>query len=121
MKEQRSVDLIILIEKIDACRSFALLLPMGNAYMYGDVKDTKKAVQNQLSTSTHRLSNSLGSSKDTTHRHLKSLGKSYKNYQRVPYELKKTQAKRRAEVCKQLHALPKSDRFVECIIMRDEK
>ncbi|GBP15991.1 hypothetical protein EVAR_94339_1 [Eumeta japonica] len=38
-----------------------------------DIEDTKEAVENQPSTSTRRMSNSFGPSKDTVHRHLKSL------------------------------------------------
>lgn len=40
-----------------------------------DIEATKEAVENQISTNTHRLSNLLGPSKNTIYRHLKSLDK----------------------------------------------
>jgi hypothetical protein len=44
-----------------------------------DSEATKEAAEQQPSTSTRRLSDTLGPSKSTIHRHLTTLGKIYKS------------------------------------------
>ncbi|GBP68546.1 Histone-lysine N-methyltransferase SETMAR [Eumeta japonica] len=107
-----------LLWKFDAAKSFVYML-----WSVCDIDATKEAIETQSSTSTRPLSDSLRLSKDTIHRHLKSLGKTktYKNCRIVPHELNEFQAKRRIEVCKQLVAPPKDDRFIKRIITCDEK
>jgi hypothetical protein len=46
-----------------------------------------KAAEQQTSTSTHSLSDTLGPSKCTIHRHLTALEKIYKSCRVVPHEL----------------------------------
>jgi transposase len=58
-----------------------------------DSEATKEAAE-QPSTSMRRLSDTLGPSKCTIHRHLTALGKIYKNCRVVPYELSAEQAQR---------------------------
>jgi hypothetical protein len=52
-----------------------------------DSEATKEVGKQQPSTSTCRLSDTLGPSKSTTHRHLTALGKIYKSCSVVPHEL----------------------------------
>jgi transposase len=67
-----------------------------------DSETTKEAAEQQPSTSTCRLSNTLGPSKSTIHCHLTALGKIYKSCRFVPHELTAEQAQRRAEFCRKL-------------------
>jgi hypothetical protein len=53
---------------------------------------TKEAAEQQPSTSTRRLSDTLGPSESTIHCHLTALEKIYKNCRFVPYELTAEQA-----------------------------
>jgi hypothetical protein len=52
-----------------------------------DSEVTKEAAEQQPSTSTRRLSDTLGPSKSIIHRHLTALGKMYKSCRDVPHEL----------------------------------
>jgi cytochrome c556 len=52
-----------------------------------DSEATREAAEQQLSTSTHRLSDTLGPSKSIIHHHLTALGKIYKSCRVVPHEL----------------------------------
>jgi hypothetical protein len=52
-----------------------------------DSEATKEAAEQQPSTSMCRLSDTLGPSKSTTHRHLTAVGKIYKSCRVVPHEL----------------------------------
>jgi hypothetical protein len=85
-----------------------------------DSEATKEAAEQQPSTSTHRLSDTLGPSKSTIHRHLTTLGKIYKSCRVVPHELIAEQAQRRVEFCRKLLQLPKDHRFIKRIITCDE-
>jgi hypothetical protein len=49
-----------------------------------DSEATKEAAEQQSSTSTRRLSDTLSPSKSTIHRHLIALGKIYKSCRVVP-------------------------------------
>jgi transposase len=57
-----------------------------------DSEATKEGAEQQLSTSMCRLSDTLGRSKGTIHRHLTPLGKIYKSCKVVPHELTAEQA-----------------------------
>jgi hypothetical protein len=57
-----------------------------------DSEVTKEATEKQPSISTHRLSDTLGASKRTIHRHLTTLGNIYKSCRIVPHELTAQQA-----------------------------
>jgi hypothetical protein len=59
-----------------------------------DGEATKEAAEQQPSTSTHRLSDTLGPSKSTIHHHLTALGKVYKSCRVVHHELTAVQAQR---------------------------
>jgi hypothetical protein len=59
-----------------------------------DSEATKEVAEQQPSTSTRRLSDTLGPSKSTIHCHLTGLGKIYKSYRFVPHELTAEQAHR---------------------------
>jgi hypothetical protein len=52
-----------------------------------DSEATKEAAEQRPSTSTLRLSDTLGLSKSTIHHHLTALGKIYKSYRVVSHEL----------------------------------
>jgi hypothetical protein len=52
-----------------------------------DSEATKEAAEQQPSASTHRLSDTLGPSKSTIHRHLTALGKIHKSCRVVLHEL----------------------------------
>jgi histone-lysine N-methyltransferase SETMAR len=86
-----------------------------------DSEATKEAAEQQLSTSTHRLSDTLGPSKSTIHHHLTALGKIYKRCRIVPHELTMEQAQRRIEFCRKLLQLPRDHRFIQRIVICDEK
>jgi hypothetical protein len=59
-----------------------------------DSEATKEAAEQQPSTSTRRLSDTLGPSKSTIHRHVTALGKIYNSCRVVPHELTAEQAQR---------------------------
>jgi hypothetical protein len=82
---------------------------------------TKEAAEQQPSTSTRRLSETLGPSKRTIHRHLTALGNIYKSCRVVPHELTAEQAQRRVEFGRKLLQLPKDHRFIKRIITCDEE
>jgi hypothetical protein len=86
-----------------------------------DSEATKEAAEQQPSTSTRRLSDTLGPSKSTIHLHLTALGKIYKSCRIVPHELTAEQAQRGVEFCRKLLQLPKDHRFIKRIVTCDEK
>jgi transposase len=67
-----------------------------------DSEATKEAAERHPSTSTCRLSDTLGPSKSNIHRHLTALAKIYKSCRVVPHELTAEQAQRRVEFCHKL-------------------
>jgi hypothetical protein len=77
---------------------------------------TKEAAEQQPSTSMHRLSDTLGPSKSTIHRHLSALGKIYKGCRFVSHELTAEQAQRRVTFCRKLLQLPKEHCFNKTIV-----
>jgi hypothetical protein len=86
-----------------------------------DSEATKEAAEQQPSTSTRRLSDTLGPSKSGIHRHLTALSAFYKSCRIVPHELTAEQAQRRAQFWRKLVQLPKDHRFIKRIITCDEK
>jgi hypothetical protein len=68
-----------------------------------------------------RLSDTLGPSKSTIHRHLIALGKIYKSCRVVRHELTAVQAQRRVKFCHKLLQLLKDHGFIKRIITCDEK
>jgi hypothetical protein len=78
-----------------------------------DSEATKEAAEQQPSTSSRRLSDTLGPSKSTIHRHTAALGNIYKSCRIVPHELTAEQAQRRVEFCRKLLQLPKDHRFTK--------
>jgi hypothetical protein len=72
---------------------------------------TKEVAEQQPSTSTRRLSNTLGPSKSIIHRHLTALGKIYKSCRVVLHELTGEQAQQRVKFCHKLLELPKDPSF----------
>jgi histone-lysine N-methyltransferase SETMAR len=86
-----------------------------------DSEMTKEAAEQQPSTSTRRLSDTLGPSKSPIHRHLTALGKIYNSYRVVPHELTVEQAQGRVKFCCKLLQLPKDHRFIKRIITCGEK
>jgi histone-lysine N-methyltransferase SETMAR len=85
-----------------------------------DSEATKAAAEQHPSTSTRRLSDTLGPSKSTIHRHLRALGKIYKSCRLVPHELTAEQAQGRVEFCRKLPQFP-DHRFIKRIGTCDEK
>jgi hypothetical protein len=65
-----------------------------------DSEATKEAAEQRPPTSTRRLSDTLGPSKSTIHRHLTAVGKIYKSCRILPHELTAEQAQRRVEFCR---------------------
>jgi histone-lysine N-methyltransferase SETMAR len=86
-----------------------------------DSEATKEAAEQEPSTRTCRLSDTLYPSKSTIHRHLTAVGKSYKSCKVVPHELTAEQAQRRVEFCRKLLQSPKDQRFIKRIVTCDEK
>jgi hypothetical protein len=86
-----------------------------------DSEATEEAAEQQPSTSMCRLSDTLGPSKSTIHRHLTELGKIYKSCRDVTYELTAEQAQRQVEFCRKLLQLPKDHRFIKRIVTCEEK
>jgi hypothetical protein len=82
---------------------------------------TKEAAEQLPSTSSRRLSDTLGPSKSTTHHHLTALGKIYKSCTIVLHELTAEQAQRGVEFCRKLLQLQKDHRFIKRIVTCDEK
>jgi histone-lysine N-methyltransferase SETMAR len=82
-----------------------------------DSEATKEAAEQQPSTSTRRLSDTLGPSKSTIHRHLTALGRIYKSCRVVSHELSAEQAQRRVEFCHKLLQLLKDHHFIKRIII----
>jgi hypothetical protein len=78
-----------------------------------DSEATKEAAEQQPSTSMRRLSDTLGPSRSTIHRHLTALGKIYKSCRFVPHELTVEQAQQRVEFCPKLLQLPKDRHFIK--------
>jgi transposase len=66
-----------------------------------DSEATTEAAEQQPSTSTRRLSDTLGPSNSTTiDRHLTALGNIYKSCRVVPRQLTAEQAQRRVQFCR---------------------
>jgi transposase len=86
-----------------------------------DSEGTKEAAEQQPSTSTRRLSDTLGPSKITIHLHLTALRKIYKSCRIVPQELTAEQAQRRVEFCRKLLQLPKDHGVIKRIVTCDNK
>jgi hypothetical protein len=76
----------------------------------------KEAAEQQPSTSTRRLSDTLGPSKSTIHCHLTALGKIYMSCRVVPHEQTAEQAQQQVEFCHKLLQLPKDHRFIKRIV-----
>ena len=66
--------------------------------------------------STRRISGELGASKDTIHRLIKTLVKSYRRCRYVSHELTPQQAQHRVDICRQLIGNPMDDRFIRKIV-----
>lgn len=86
-----------------------------------DLEALQQSVQSNPTTSTRRLSNELGASKDTIGRALHKLGKVNRRCREVPHDLNAQQAKNRVDVCKKLLENPKDERFLKRIVTSDEK
>jgi hypothetical protein len=86
-----------------------------------DSEATKVAAEQQLSTGTPRLSDTLGPSKSIIRCHLTALGKIYKSCRIVPHELTAKQAQWWVKFCHKLLQLPKSRRFIKRIITCNKK
>jgi transposase len=67
-----------------------------------DSEATKEAAEEQPSTSTRRLSDTLGPSKITIHIQLTTIRKIYKSCRIAPHELTAEQSLRRVEICRKL-------------------
>jgi histone-lysine N-methyltransferase SETMAR len=86
-----------------------------------DSEAIKEAAEQQPSTSTCRLSDTLGPSNSTIHCHLTAIGKIYKSCRFVPHELTVEQAQQQVEFCSKLLQLLKDHRFIKRIITCNEK
>jgi DeoR/GlpR family transcriptional regulator of sugar metabolism len=86
-----------------------------------DSEATKEAAEQQPSTTTGRLSDTLGPSKSTIHRHLTALRKIYKSCRVALNELTAEQAQRQVKFCSKLLQLPKYHRSIKRIVACDEK
>jgi transposase len=85
-----------------------------------DSKATKEAAEQQPSTRSHRLSDTLGPSKSTIHHHLTALGKTYKSCRVAPHELSAEQAQQQVEFCCKLLQLLEGHRFIKRIVTCDK-
>jgi hypothetical protein len=86
-----------------------------------DSEATKEAAKQQPSTSTRRISETLGPSKSIIHRHLTARGKIYKSCRVVPHVLTAEQAQRRVKFCCKLLQLLKDHRFIKGIVTCNKK
>jgi hypothetical protein len=86
-----------------------------------DSEATKETAEQKPSTSMRRLSDTLGPSTSTIHRHPTALGRIYKSCRVVPHELTAEQAKQRGEFCHKLLQLLNDHRFIKRVITCDEK
>jgi hypothetical protein len=86
-----------------------------------DSEVTKETAEQQPATSTRRLSDTLGPSKSTIHRHLTALGNIYKSYRIVSHELTAEQDQRLIEFRRKLLQLPKDHCFIKRIVTCDKK
>ena len=80
-----------------------------------------KVLEENQQKSTRRLSEELGTSKDTIHREIKTLGKSYRSCRSVLQELTPQQAQRRVDICRQLNGNPMDDMFIGRNVSYDDK
>ena len=62
-------------------------LPHSGAFKLWDIKDIRRVLEENPQKSTCRPSEELGASKDTIHRKIKTLEKSYRSCRSVPHEL----------------------------------
>lgn len=79
------------------------------------------AIEAEPAASTLALSAENQCTRWTIVRGLNRLGKVYKRPRQVPYDLTPAQEQRRVEVCKQLLANPKDERFFKRVLTCDEK
>jgi hypothetical protein len=86
-----------------------------------DSEATKEAAEQQPSTSTRSLSDTLGPSRSTIHRYLTARGKIYKSCRFVSHEPTPEQAQRRVEICRKLLQWPKDYRFIKRIVTSDDE
>jgi hypothetical protein len=93
--------------------------PLGRPWIWDS--EAKEAAEQQPSTSTCRLSDTLSPSKSTIHCHLTVLGKIYNSCRVVPHELTAEQAQQQVEFCRKLLQLQKDHRFIKRIVTCDEK
>ena len=85
-----------------------------------DVVNKHRVLEENPQKSTHRLSEELGASKDTVHRQIKTLGKSYRSCRSVPHELTPQQAQSRVDIYRQNIGNLLDYRFIR-IVTCDEK
>ena len=87
-----------------------------------DIENIPRVLEeNPQKKSNRGQSEDLGASKGTIHRQLKTLGKSYRSYRYVPYELTPQQAQHSVDICCPLIGNPMNDRFIRRIVTCDEK
>ena len=82
---------------------------------------TQSSGRKSAKKSTRRLSEEFGASKDTIHRQIKTLRKSYRSCRSVPYELSPQQAQRRVDTCSQLIGNPLDYRFIRRFVTCNDK
>ncbi|CAF0817539.1 unnamed protein product [Didymodactylos carnosus] len=86
-----------------------------------DPEALRQAVEADPATSTCKLSAKFGTSNSTIYEHLHHLGKVSRSCRNVPHELTPEQAQYRVNVCKELLANPRNERFIKRIVTCDEK
>ncbi|CAF1565946.1 unnamed protein product [Didymodactylos carnosus] len=86
-----------------------------------DPEALRQAVEADTVTSTRKLSTELGTSNSTIYEHLHRLGKVSRSCQNGPQELTPEQVQHRVNVCKELLANPRDERFIKRIVTCDEK
>ena len=60
-------------------------LPRSGRTELWNIKNVRRGLEENPQKSTHRLSEELAASKDTIHRQMKTLGKSYRSCRSVPH------------------------------------
>ena len=95
-------------------------LPRSRRPKLWNIENIRRLLEANSQKSTRRLSEELGASKDTIHRQIKTLGKSYRSCRSVPHELTPQQDQRRLNIS-HLIGNTMDDIFFRRIVTCDEK
>ena len=96
-------------------------LPRSGKTKLCNIENIRRVFFNKIRKKYSMLSEELGASKDTIHRQIKTLGKSYRSCRSVPHELTPQKVQRIMNICRQLIGNPMDERFIRRIAIYDEE